>query len=61
MDMISIINHWVETGKAPDRIIVKNPPNQQPMTQAICRYPQTAKYKGSGDTDNATNFECKPE
>jgi feruloyl esterase len=58
-DMLSTIDQWVETGKAPDRIIASNPANQKPMTRPLCRYPQTAKYEGSGSTDDAANFECK--
>ncbi|HTY62689.1 MAG TPA: tannase/feruloyl esterase family alpha/beta hydrolase [Acidobacteriota bacterium] len=58
-DMLSVIDQWVETGKAPDRIIASNPPNQKPMTRPLCPYPQIAKYKGSGSTDDAANFECK--
>jgi feruloyl esterase len=58
-DMLTVIDQWVETGKAPDRIIAENPPNQKPMSRPICPYPQIAKYKGSGSTDDAANFECK--
>jgi hypothetical protein len=28
------------------------------MTRPLCPYPQTAKYKGSGDTNDAANFVC---
>jgi feruloyl esterase len=58
-DMLSTIDQWVETGKAPDRIIASNPPNQKAMTRPLCPYPQAAKYEGSGSTDDAANFECK--
>jgi len=57
-DMISVIDQWVETGKAPDRLIATNPPSQKPMSRPICPYPQIAKYKGSGNADDAANFEC---
>jgi TonB family protein len=30
------------------------------MTRPLCAYPQAARYKGTGDTDNAANFECVP-
>ncbi len=60
-DMISAIDRWVETGKAPDRIIAGTSPNQKPMTRPICPYPQVAKYKGSGSTDDAANFVCSPD
>ena len=58
-DMLSVIDQWVDKGKAPDSIIASRPPNQKPMTRPICPYPQVAKYKGSGSTDDAANFECK--
>ena len=28
------------------------------MTRPLCPYPQAAKYKGSGDPNDAANFEC---
>ena len=58
-DMLSAIDQWVQTGKAPDRIIASNPPNQKPMSRPICSYPQIAKYRGSGNTDESANFVCK--
>jgi len=60
-DMLSVIDQWVETGKAPDRIIASQSGNQKPMTRPICPYPQTAQYKGSGSTDDAANFVCASE
>jgi len=27
-------------------------------TRPLCPYPQTAHYKGSGSTDDQTNFTC---
>ena len=60
-DMLSVIDQWVETGEAPDRIIAQSPANQKPMTRPLCPYPQVAKYKGSGSADDAANFECEPE
>jgi feruloyl esterase len=29
------------------------------MTRPLCPYPQAAKYKGSGDPNDAANFECE--
>ncbi len=28
------------------------------MTRPLCPYPQIAKYKGKGDTNDAGNFVC---
>ncbi len=58
VDMLSVIDNWVETGDAPERIIASNPPNATPRTRPLCPYPQEAKYTGSGSTDEAQNFRC---
>ena len=58
IDMLSVIDKWVDQGKAPDSIIASRPPNEKPMTRPICPYPQIAKYKGSGSIDDAANFTC---
>jgi feruloyl esterase len=57
--MTAIIN-WVEKGKAPEKILVKQVVNGEVVrTRPLCPYPQIAKYKGTGDIDDAANFECK--
>jgi feruloyl esterase len=28
------------------------------MTRPLCPFPQVAKYKGAGSTDDAANFAC---
>jgi feruloyl esterase len=28
------------------------------MTRPLCPYPEIAKYKGSGDSNDAANFVC---
>jgi feruloyl esterase len=56
------LEQWVEKGTAPGTIIASKPaddPQQPPkMTRPICAYPESAKYKGSGDTNDAANFTC---
>jgi feruloyl esterase len=53
---------WVEKGTAPAAIIATKPaddPKQPPkMTRPLCAYPEFAKYKGNGDTNDAANFVC---
>ena len=55
---------WVEQGTAPDQIIAtKYKNNADPKsgiarTRPLCPWPQIAKYKGSGSTDDAANFVC---
>jgi feruloyl esterase len=51
---MAVIVDWVEKGKAPDSIIASRPGRTRPL----CPYPQIAKYKGTGSTDDAQNFAC---
>jgi feruloyl esterase len=60
------LEQWVEKGTAPGTIIAsKYPPNdyahrEHPtMTRPLCAYPQAAKYKGTGDTNDAGSFMCE--
>jgi hypothetical protein len=58
VDMLGAIDQWVETGKAPERLVASNPPGQAARTRPLCPHPQVAKYKGSGSTDEEQNFSC---
>jgi len=55
---ISTLDTWVETGHAPERIVVSNPPNAPARTRPLCPYPQEAIYSGSGSTDDEKSFKC---
>jgi feruloyl esterase len=58
-DAVSVIEQWVEQGKAPDRIIASRMTRgKADRTRPLCPYPQIAKYNGSGNTDDAANFSC---
>jgi feruloyl esterase len=51
----------VESGKAPERLIAqKGTGAAVTRTRPLCRYPQHAVYTGTGSTDQAENFVCKP-
>jgi feruloyl esterase len=57
------LEDWVEKAVAPSKIIASkyadsNPGSQPTMTRPLCPYPQMAKYKGSGDVNDAENFAC---
>jgi len=56
------LEQWVEGATAPLVIIASKFEDQEPahakMTRPLCRYPQAAKYKGSGDPNDAANFDC---
>jgi feruloyl esterase len=58
-DMLSALVDWVERGTAPASVTATGralPGRSRPL----CAYPQHAHYKGSGDTQDAKNFECRP-
>ncbi|MGD9158388.1 MAG: tannase/feruloyl esterase family alpha/beta hydrolase [Desulfobacteraceae bacterium] len=59
---------WVEEGKAPDKIIYPHTKGGGMMgmgakpevvrTRLVCAYPNQARYKGTGDVNDAANFVC---
>jgi len=61
--MAASLEQWVEKGTAPETIIASRYEGQERqhavMTRPLCVYPQTAKYKGSGDAKDAANFTCE--
>ena len=62
-DVDAAIERWVEQGAAPDQIIATkykgvSPASGVERTRPLCKYPQVAKWKGSGSTDDAANFSC---
>ena len=54
------LENWVEKGTAPSSFIVSKAPsaNSPEITRPLCPYPQFAKYKGTGDPNQAQNFTC---
>ena len=58
-NMMTQIDQWVTTGKAPEQIPASRVRNGvSDRTRPLCPYPQIAVYKGSGDIDDAANFSC---
>ncbi len=65
-NMYMALEQWVEKGDAPSEIIAAKLAHgaaglQVKETRPLCVYPQVAKYKGSGDTNDAANFVCAAE
>ena len=58
-DAISTLDQWVDTKRAPDRIVVSNPPGAPARTRPLCPWPQEAVYSGQGSTDDEKNFQCR--
>ncbi len=60
-DVLTPLVNWVERNVPPATIIgTANMNSPWPgRTRPLCPYPQTAKYSGSGDINDAKNFSCK--
>ena len=57
------LENWVEKGTPPASLIASKmgtgaSQNTAVMTRPMCPYPESAQYKGSGDTNSAENFTC---
>ncbi len=58
------LENWVVKGTPADDVAAtKYAPGADGVTKAVmtrplCAYPAVARYKGSGDSSNAANFEC---
>jgi len=63
-DLQIALEQWVEKGVAPGVMVATKHQNDEDpakgvkMTRPLCAYPQAAKYKGEGDTNQAGSFEC---
>jgi hypothetical protein len=57
-DLLSAMANWVEKGIAPVSVVATGkafPGRSRPL----CPYPKHAQYKGHGDSEAASNFECR--
>ena len=60
-DELTALEQWVEQGKAPDQLMAsRQSSGSVDRTRPLCPYPQVAEYKGTGSTDEAANFMCRP-
>lgn len=68
-DMLEVLDGWVESGDAPERIIaaqydpmaifMKSPDAELVRTRPLCPWPKVARYSGQGSTDEAASFSCQ--
>ena len=59
-DALGTIDAWVESGQAPERLVVRRPlEGGAERSRPLCAYPQVAWYKGTGSTDNEASFVCR--
>jgi len=68
-DLLVELDHWVETGEAPETVLATRYENANPFvppapdakpvaTRPLCAYPKIARYNGSGDPNKAESFTC---
>lgn len=65
-NILAALTRWVENGPAPESVIATkfagnvatNPIERQ---RPLCLYPKVAKYKGTGDINQASNFTCESQ
>jgi feruloyl esterase len=59
IDVFTTIDDWVSHGKAPDQMLAEHlTKDKVDRSRPLCRYPQVAKYKGTGSINEAANFVC---
>jgi tannase/feruloyl esterase len=59
-DKAAAIDDWVSTGRKPQQITASHRTNGLvDRSRPLCPYPQTARYIGTGSTDDASNFRCE--
>jgi feruloyl esterase len=59
-DMLTPLEQWVEQKTAPEQVAAARVRDgKTDRTRPLCPFPQVAKYKGSGSTDDAANFVCE--
>lgn len=58
-DPFTALVRWVERGEAPTTIPASRVVSGKTVrTRPLCAYPEVARYKGSGSTDEVANFVC---
>jgi feruloyl esterase len=58
-DAVAALDKWVTQGSAPEKIIASHATNGAvDRTRPLCPYPQVARWKGFGSSDDAANFSC---
>lgn len=58
-DMVEPLEQWVEYDVAPAEVVASHAiDGKVDRTRPLCPFPQEAKWKGSGSTDDASNFTC---
>lgn len=64
-DALTALENWVEKDIAPEAITATKYVNDDPTkpatrTMPLCKFPEQAEYKGSGDVNQSANWQCSP-
>jgi feruloyl esterase len=58
--VVNAVMRWVENGVAPEKIVATKIVGGAPVrSRPLCVWPAEAAYKGQGNIDDASSFECK--
>lgn len=60
VDWFGAIADWVERGRAPERLVASklDRDGKATRTRPLCPFPERARYRGTGNTDQAESFAC---
>jgi feruloyl esterase len=59
-DKVAVLDEWVSSGGTPQSIVASHMTGGVvDRTRPLCAYPATAKYIGTGSTNDAKNFRCQ--
>jgi feruloyl esterase len=56
-ETLQLLHNWVTKGTAPDQIVATATNGR---TMPLCKFPEAARYLGSGDVNVAANWTCDP-
>jgi len=58
-DKLAAIDDWVERGDPPERLVASRVEDGKVVRRRpLCAYPAVARYRGAGDTRDASSFSC---
>ena len=58
-DMVEPLEQWVEHDVPPEKVVASHATDGKvDRTRPLCPFPQEAKWKRTGSTDDASNFTC---
>jgi len=56
---LDALEAWVERGAAPGNLLGTDAnETTEARTRPVCRYPAWPRYRGQGDPDDASSFDC---